>query len=87
MQKHYQITIPGLSIKGDFPAARRRLIADFPRVLEVLPTTIPATVLVAYHGEDEIDAWLQALSDSVAVRRMSLHPRDAADANDTSSAA
>lgn len=87
MQKQYQITIPGLSIKGDFPAARRRLIADFPRVLEVLATTIPATVLVTYHGEDEIDAWLEALSDSIAMRRMSPHRRDAADANDTSSAA
>jgi hypothetical protein len=34
MQKLYQITIPGFSLKGDFPAARRRLVADFPRVLE-----------------------------------------------------
>lgn len=50
MPRLYQITIPGLSLKGDFSAARRRLIADFPRVLEVLATTIPATVLVATPG-------------------------------------
>ena len=87
MQKLYQITIPGLSMKDDFLAARRRLIADFPRVLEVLATTIPATVLVTYLGEDEVDAWLDALSESVATRRMSLFRRDAADAKDTSSAA
>jgi hypothetical protein len=87
MPRLYQITIPGLSLKGDVTAARRRLIADFPRVLEVLTTTIPATVLVAYLGEDEVDAWLDALSDSVATRRMSLLRSDAADAKDTSSAA
>ena len=87
MPSLYQITIPGLSPKGDFTAARRRLIADFPRVLDVLATTIPATVLVAYFGEDEVDAWLNALSDSVATRRMSLLRSDAADAKHTSSAA
>lgn len=87
MPRLYQITIPGLSLKGDFSAARRRLIADFPRVLEVLATTIPATVLVAYLGEDEVDAWLDALSDFVATRRMSLRRSDEADAKDTSSAA
>jgi hypothetical protein len=44
-------------------------------------------VLGAYLGEDEVDAWLDALSDSVATRRMSLRRSDAADAKDTSSAA
>ena len=87
MPRLYQITIPGLSLKGDFPAARRRLIADFPRVLEVFAANIPATVLVAYLGEDEVDAWLDALSDSVAARRMSLLRSGASDAKDTSSAA
>jgi hypothetical protein len=87
VQKLYQITIPGLSLKRDFPAARRRLIADFPLVLEVLATTMPATVLVAYLGDDEVDAWLDALSDSVATRRMSPPHSYASDAKDTSSAA
>ncbi len=87
MPRLYQITIPGLSLKGDFTAARRRLIADFPRVLDVLATTIPATVLMEYLGEDEVDAWLDALSDSVATRRMSPLRSDSADAKDTSSAA
>jgi hypothetical protein len=86
MPRLYQITIPGLSPKGDLTAARR-LIADFPRVLDLLATTIPATVLVAYFGEDEVDAWLDALSDSVAARRMRMLRGDAADATDTPSAA
>lgn len=87
MPRLYQINIPGLSPKGDFPAARRRLIADFPRVLEAFATNIPATVLVAYVGEDGVDAWLDAVSDSVATRRMRLRRSDAADAKDMSSAA
>jgi hypothetical protein len=72
MQKLYEITIPGLSIRADFPAVRHRLLADFPHVVEVLAMTTPSTVLVVYLGEHELDAWLDALSDSVATRRMSL---------------
>ena len=30
MQKLYEITIPGLSMKADVPAVRHRLLADFP---------------------------------------------------------
>jgi hypothetical protein len=72
MSKLYEITIPGLSMTTDFPAVRHRLLADFPHVHEVLPTTIPATVLINYGGEAELDAWLDALSDSVAARRMAI---------------
>jgi hypothetical protein len=87
MQKLYQITIPGLSMKDDFPAARRRLLTDFPRVVEVLAMTTPSTVLVAYLGEDEVDAWLDAVSGSVAPRRMGLVPKPRPRAQETSSAA
>ena len=72
MQNLCEITIPGLSIQSEFPAVRHRLLADFPDVLEVLPMTTPATVLVVFRGEEEFDAWVDALSDSVATRRMSL---------------
>ena len=72
MPKLYEITIPGLSMKTDLPVVRHRLLADFPQVIDVLAMTTPATVLVAYTGEAEIDAWLDALCDSVATRRMSL---------------
>jgi hypothetical protein len=71
MQKLCEITIPGLFVQAEYPAVRHRLLADFPDVLEVLPMTIPATVLVVYRGEEELDAWLDALSDSVVTRRMS----------------
>jgi hypothetical protein len=87
MQNLYQITIPGLSMKADFPAARRRLLADFPRVVEVLAMTTPCTVLVAYLGEAEVDAWLDAVSGSVAMRRMGRRHSHASDAKGTPSAA
>ena len=70
MQSLYEITIPGLSMSADLPAVRRRLLADFPGVLDVLPMTTPATVLVVYRGEAEVDAWLDVLSDCVATRRI-----------------
>jgi hypothetical protein len=83
-----EIRIPGLSIKTEYPAVRHRLLADFPDVLEVLQTTTPETVLVVFRGEEEFDAWVDALSDSVATRRMSLgRSRIRANTANTSSAA
>jgi hypothetical protein len=73
MQKLCEISIPGLSMKVDFPAVRHRLRADFPQVVEVLAMTTPATLMVAYQGEQELDAWLDAISDSVATQRTGFH--------------
>lgn len=87
MQKLYEITIPGLSMKIDFPAVRHRLLADFPQVVEVLAMTTPATLLIAYHGEEEADAWLEAISDSVATRRTGVRADPVRRTTDTSSAA
>jgi hypothetical protein len=38
-------------------------------VVEVLAMTTPATLLIAYDGEQEVDAWLNAISDCLATRR------------------
>ncbi len=62
----YQITVPGISVARDLRAIRRRLLGGFPAVADVLATTMPATVLIVYRGEDEIDAWLGAVSGAVA---------------------
>ena len=75
MHKLYEITIPGLSVASELPAVRHRLLADFPDVLDVLATTMPATVLIVYRGAPAPDPWLEALSDSVARRRASLSSR------------
>jgi hypothetical protein len=72
MPQHFEITIPGLSMAVDYPAIRHRLLADFPDVVDVLASTTPATVQVLFCGEDEVDAWLDALSESVATRRIAL---------------
>jgi hypothetical protein len=68
MPRLYEITIPGLSVSGDLPAVRRRLLSSFPGVVDVLATIWPATLLIAYRGQDQVDAWLDALSDSVGER-------------------
>lgn len=87
MQKLYEITIPGLSVAADLPAVRHRLLADFPDVLDVLATTMPATVLIVYRGVAKLDNWLDALSDSVVRRETSLGPGQIRAADHTSSAA
>jgi hypothetical protein len=86
MHKLYEITIPGLSVAADLPAVRHRLLADFPDVLDVLATTMPATVLIVYRGGAKLDTWLDALSDSVATRRASLGPVEIRAADQNSSA-
>jgi hypothetical protein len=71
-QRLYEITIPGLAIGSEFADLRRSVLAAFPRVVEVFAMHTPETVLVAYRGEDEIDAWCETLSRAVARRRRTL---------------
>ena len=68
MERLCRITVPGLSIKSDFTAVRRRMLADFPNVHEVVATTAPGTLLLIYSGPDEVDAWYGAVLDTVASR-------------------
>jgi hypothetical protein len=68
MQKLW-ITVPGLSVKRDFTAARRRLLAEFPDIQEVIATTAPGTLLVLSCGPEDVDAWLDTL-DSLATREL-----------------
>ena len=70
MQRLCRITVPALSIKSDFTAARRRMLSDFPNVHEVVATTAPGTLSVVYSGPDEADAWYNALLGSVATTKM-----------------
>jgi hypothetical protein len=69
MQRLCRITVPGLSVKRDFTAARLRLLDDFPNIHEVIATTAPSTLLVLSSGPEDVDAWLDAL-DSAATRRV-----------------
>jgi hypothetical protein len=67
MQELCRITVPGLSLKRDFTAARRRLLAEFPDIQEVVATTAPGTLLVLSTGSEDVEAWLDTL-DSLAIR-------------------
>jgi hypothetical protein len=87
MPKLYEITIPGLSVAAEQPVVRHRLLADFDDVLEVLATTMPATVLIVYRGAAKPDNWLDALTDAVATRRASLGSGQIRAADQTPSAA
>jgi putative intracellular protease/amidase len=70
MPLYYSITVPGLSVKRDFTAARERLLADFPDVHEVVATTAAATLLVLYSGQEDPDAWVQTLRELVTGHRV-----------------
>jgi hypothetical protein len=70
MKRLCRITVPELSMRSDFRAARLRMLTDFPNVHEVVATTAPGTLLVIYSGPDEADAWYQALVDIVAASKM-----------------
>jgi len=63
MPRLFQITVPGLSVKKDASVVRSRLLADFAGIDDVLATTMPATFLIVYTGEDRIDEWFAALAD------------------------
>lgn len=74
-QRLYEITIPGLALDREFAAVRRRLLAQFPHVVEVFAMSLEGTLLIAYQGEDQIDEWCAALSEAVAVERLASAPR------------
>lgn len=71
-----EIVIPGLAIDSEFTDVRRALLAAFPGVVEVFAVRTPEALLIAYRGEEEIDAWCETLSSAVAMRRRALERAD-----------
>lgn len=69
MPRLYMITVPGLEVKADWLPIHDRLLDEFPNVTDVLPTTIPETLLMVYRGRAQMDAWLDGISDAVQARR------------------
>ncbi len=68
--KLYMITVPGLEVKCDWLPVHDLLLDQFPKVTDVLATTISETLLIVYRGRADIDAWLTGVDEAVAVRRM-----------------
>jgi hypothetical protein len=70
MPRLYMITVPGLEVKSDWRIVHDRLLDDFEKVDDVLPTTTPETLLIVYRGRAHVDEWLDALSEAVLLRAM-----------------
>ncbi len=76
MPRVFMLTVPGLEVTTDWASVHDRLLDDFPDVIDVLATTMPATLLIAYAGEANVDAWLEEISDGIRSRRARAgHPR------------
>jgi hypothetical protein len=61
MQRLCRITVPGLSMKQDFEAARARLMRDFPTIEEVIATTAPETLLILASDPVDVRAWQETI--------------------------
>jgi hypothetical protein len=81
MPRLYMITVPGLNVKLDWAAIHDRLLDDFPQVIDVLATTIAATLLIVYEGDADIDDWLAGVSDGILSRRISAAARTRGNSN------
>jgi hypothetical protein len=67
----FMLTLPGLNVASDWAAVHDRLLDDFPRITDVLATTMTATLLIVYEGDADVDAWLEGISDGILSGRVS----------------
>ena len=56
-----QIDVPGFDATCAFDCARAYLLDRFLEILDVLPTTRPATLVIGYRGPERLEAWAEAL--------------------------
>ena len=75
MPRLYMVTVPGLDVKSDWQQVHDRLVDEFPDITDVLATTIPETVLIVYEGRADIDAWLEAVTEAILLRRITTRAR------------
>jgi hypothetical protein len=58
-----QIDVPGFEASRAFIPTRAFLLDRFPEILDVLPTTRPATLVIGYRGAERVEAWAEALEE------------------------
>jgi hypothetical protein len=58
-----QIDVPGFDAARAFDSTRAFLLGRFPEILDVLPTTRAATLVIGYRGTDRVEAWAEALDE------------------------
>jgi hypothetical protein len=85
--KLYMLTLPRLDVRSDWRTIHDRLLDDFAAVDDVLPTTMPETLLIAYRGRAEVDGWLDSIDEAISGRRLRTRRRPTAATNDTAPAA
>jgi hypothetical protein len=56
-----QIDVPCFDADHAFDGVRAYLLDCFPEILDVLPTTRPATLVIGYRGPERLEAWAEAL--------------------------
>ena len=64
--KLYSVTLPGLDVRSDWRTVHDRLLDDFPAIEDVLPTTMVATLVIAYRGRAQVDGWLESIDEVLA---------------------
>lgn len=71
------LTVTGLEVRSDWRAVHDRLLDEFPGVLDVLPTTMAATILIVHTDPSDVDAWLDTVTATLLDRRRTrdLQPR------------
>jgi hypothetical protein len=75
MLRLYMIMVPGLEVKSDWRIVHDRLLDDFPKIDDVLPTTTPETLLIVYRGRAHVDEWVDAANEGVLLHRRFLDRR------------
>jgi hypothetical protein len=68
----YSITLPGLEVRSDWRLVHDRLLDDFREIDDVLPTTMPGTILVVYRGRAHVEGWLDSIDAAILASRLRL---------------
>ena len=69
----YSITLPNLDVRSDWRLVHDRLLDDFSAIDDVLPTTMPGTILIVYRGRAQLDRWLGSVDAAVLSLRLRQH--------------
>jgi hypothetical protein len=66
-QRLCELQVPGLDVPHASAHARARLLERYVQITDVLATTRPATLLIVYRGQEQVEAWASALEPLVSL--------------------
>jgi hypothetical protein len=70
MARLYMLTLPGMDVASDWALVHDRLLDEFPEIVDVLATTMSATLLIVYGGDANVDDWLVVIGDGILTRQV-----------------